>query len=123
MKKLLSLLLTVCMMMGIVALLPSFAAEEPAVDFEDGTWTPVSTVAEFQAMAADGKYYLTNDIDFGGTVYEGEILLTENFSGIFDGCGYSLTNFSFVSDDNGILTVNTAEDSAMAGFATTDILG
>lgn len=101
MKKLLSLLLAICMMTGFVALLPSFAAEESSADFEDGTWTAISTVEQFETMASDGKYYLTKDLDFGNTVYEGAILKTENFAGIFDGCGYSLLNIVLTPDGNG----------------------
>lgn len=101
MKKFLSLLLAICMMSSIVALLPSFAADEPAVNFNDGTWTAISTVEQFENMTVDGKYYLTNTIDFGGVSYEGAILKTENFAGTFDGNGYSLLNFSLTPDGNG----------------------
>ena len=101
MKKLISLLLALCMMTSVLALLPSFATSEEPVDFNDGSWTAVSTTEDFENMSADGKYYLTQDLDFGGKEFTGAILKTENFAGIFDGCGYSLLNFSLTADGNG----------------------
>lgn len=56
---------------------------------ETPTGTPIGTVEDFLAMDANGSYYLTNDIDFSGKSYTGN-LYTQSFGGILDGCGYSL---------------------------------
>lgn len=59
--------------------------------------TPVSTVAEFEAMTSGGTYYLANDIDFGGKKYDCYIF--EEFSGVLNGEGHCIYNFSI--DNNG----------------------
>ena len=100
MKKLLSLMLAVLMIASMVALLPVFeSAAEESVDYNDGTWTAISTVDQFLAMANNGKYYLANDLDFDGATYKGYVYSGGNFSGTFDGRGYSVLNVKMKGDD------------------------
>ena len=49
----------------------------------------ISTADQFMAMAADGNYYLTDDIDFSNTVIEAPYLV-ENFYGTLNGNGHTL---------------------------------
>lgn len=65
-------------------------------------WTPITTVAEFNAIENNltGKYKLMNDLDYqGGTLTtiahwnSGAGNGTNQFSGIFDGQGYTIKNF------------------------------
>ena len=55
--------------------------------------TPVSSVSEFEAMAAGGTYYLTKSLDFSGKTYT---ISVWNKTGALnlDGCGYSLTGIT-----------------------------
>lgn len=83
MKKLvLSMILIVALVSSIVPVAVSAAPEG----------TPISTAAEFESMQSGGTYYLANDIDFGGKVYESYIL--SEFSGVLDGNNHSLLNYS-----------------------------
>ena len=84
MKKTLSIVLTLCMLVSLIAL-PTFAAGTVAADYKpaDGA-VAVTNEAEFLAMAADGNYYLANDITITKS-YE------SLFKGTFDGCGKTVT--------------------------------
>ena len=98
-KVILSLVLIVALIGSIVPVVVSAA---PA-------GTPVSTVAEFEAMQSGGTYYLANDIDFGGKVYQNYIL--SEFSGVLDGNNHSLLNYTLdgtgsSSDTGTILRAN-----------------
>ncbi len=61
--------------------------------------TPIATVEDFENISqtelADGqeapKYYLANDIDFGGKEYD--CFIVEQFSGVLDGNGHTIFNF------------------------------
>lgn len=59
-------------------------------------WIAVSTPEEFLAMESGGAYYLTQDIDFGGRTVP---YLVEVFTGMLDGCGYALKNFTLTGED------------------------
>ena len=74
MKKTLSIVLALLMILSICSFSVAAAPEG----------TAVSTAAEFAAMAADGKYYLANDITLDAT-YAGP------FKGTLDGNGKTLT--------------------------------
>ena len=108
MKKALSLILVLTMLSGVLAILPGFAAEadaEPSISTPEGT--PISSVEEFVAMAADGIYYLTKDIDFGDVNYSGGNIAPKNFSGMLDGQGHSLLNITVeAASDTGVFGVN-----------------
>lgn len=92
MKKALSFLLVLSMLlsMAVVAPLATSAAEDETIavgSVADGykpEGTAVATAAEFAAMAADGKYYLSADIVLDAT-YDKE------FKGTLDGNGHSVT--------------------------------
>lgn len=83
MKKALILLLTLATLLTCVI---------PVVAFAEGEGTPISTVAEFEAMDPQGNYYLTGDIDFGGKIYDKGHILSD-FSGTLDGKGFCVFNF------------------------------
>lgn len=58
--------------------------------------TPVESRADLEAMTSGGIYYLTNDIDLTGSNW----VPLDTFNGIFDGCGYTISNA--VMDQSGI---------------------
>ena len=67
-----------------------------------GTWTPISDKAEFLAMNSNAasRYYLTQDIDFGGDKIEpiggrgtDNAIGATNFGGILEGNGFAVKNF------------------------------
>lgn len=92
-KSILALFLAVILVIALVPFSVS-AAEGKAV----------STAAEFEGMTSGEKYYLSKDIDFGGKKYDSCIL--EEFSGVLDGNGFSIFNFSIESTieaDTGII--------------------
>lgn len=98
MKKILSF--AVALVMLLTMSIPTFAIYDGASasvgSVDSGytaTGTPVSSVAEFVAMAKGGTYYLTKDLDFSGTTYTASIW---NNTGdlTLDGCGHSLTGIT-----------------------------
>ena len=89
MKKTLSLIVVLCMLASMIAL-PTFAAEATigtvAADYKPAEGAvAVTNEAEFLAMAADGNYYLANDITITKTYAQAA------FVGTFDGCGKTVT--------------------------------
>ena len=74
MKKTLSLILAICTILSICSFSVAAAPEG----------TAISSAAEFAAMAADGKYYLANDITLDATY-------AETFKGTLDGNGKTVT--------------------------------
>ena len=93
MKKTVTLFLTLVMIFAAFGTWSATAAEIAQ------TPTPISTVAEFEAMEQFGNYYLTGDIDFGGKEYTTAYIVSK-FDGILDGKGHSIYNFSFKSTEN-----------------------
>ncbi|MBN3490754.1 hypothetical protein JV173_04415 [Acholeplasma equirhinis] len=87
--------------------------EEPVLEFDE-TWIPISTAQEFynlnqqlQGYPNDGKYYLTNDIDFTGFAYAGNSNKTHVIT--LDGNGKKLTNLNITGDRAGLFrTLNGA---------------
>ena len=66
MKKILCLLLSVSMIIGIVALPAISAAEIGKVESEySPSGTAISNAADFKNMSASGNYYLAADITAG----------------------------------------------------------
>ncbi len=102
--KISAFLLALIMMLGIipVSALAADANEKTSVTDSTG-WTKISTAAEFLAMSATGKYYLANDIDFGGRSFNN--YLVADFSGTLDGRGYALFNYTV----SGVGAGDTAE--------------
>jgi len=104
MKKIVSFLLAASLLVTSMAFVTS-ASDFPQLpvgtvekDYTpDGT--PIRTVEEFKAMNPNENYYLANDIDFSGTVYNGPIY-TRQFRGVLDGNGYSLLNITISVGDN-----------------------
>ncbi len=94
MKKLLSVLFVVAMLVGCMVPYTTAAANTP-------TGTAITTVAQFEAMT-DGDYYLANDLDFSGKEYTGSVVTT--FSGNLDGNGKTIKNIkiSAISGHAGI---------------------
>ncbi len=77
MKKITSMILSLCMILAIVATMGISVAAAP-----EGT--AINSAADFAAMAADGKYYLNADITLDAT-YANE------FTGTLDGNGKTIT--------------------------------
>jgi len=69
-------------------------------------WTRITTAAQFNSMSNNGFYYLAADIDFeggalvprGGTA--ATVPATGIFTGVFDGRGFALKNFTFSAAGN-----------------------
>lgn len=97
-KPIVSLLLAIVLILA-AATLPAGAATEG---------TKVSTVAEFEAMVSGEKYYLANDIDFGGKEYD--CFIFEEFSGTIDGNGHSIYNYKLSNNGkkSNVGTIHTA---------------
>ena len=89
MKKTLSIILTLCMVLGLCCFYVS--AAEATVGTVAADYKPaesaiaVTNEAEFLAMATDGNYYLANDITLSATYGQAA------FVGTFDGCGNTIT--------------------------------
>ncbi len=79
MKKVLSVVLAAIMILSMVVVSAAAAPEG----------TAIKTAAEFAAMAADGKYYLANDITLDATYGGGETVVP--FTGTLDGNGKTIT--------------------------------
>ena len=75
MKKTISILLALCMLLAICPLTISAA---------DPVGTPITTEAEFLAMKTDGYYYLANDLTITQSY-------PEIYTGVFDGNGMTVT--------------------------------
>ena len=99
-RKGLGIFLALCLL--VCSLTLSMSAEEP-------TGTPISTPEQLIALMGDSTawardYYLTTDIDLSG--YEnqapiGGTTTKTNFTGTFDGCGYTISNVSLQSSATG----------------------
>ena len=105
MKKIISLLLAICMITSILATIPVLAADE-TVDYNDGTWTAISTVDEFINMDPNGKYYLSGNLDFGGKTYDSYIYKQSGFAGTFDGRGFSILNVKLEGSSTAVFNRN-----------------
>ncbi len=90
MKKVLIFALTLALLLCCVPV--ASVAEEAATP----AGTAITTAAEFEAIKDDpaGRYYLANDIDFGGKEYT-NFICTE-FNGTLDGNGHAIYNFKIV---------------------------
>ena len=99
MKKFLALLLACLTVISMSV--PVLAAEQETVTIGGKTFYTVSTVEQFEKMNGTNNYILKNDIDFGGKVYDGYVV-PAHFSGILNGGGYTVHNFS----------INTEKDKA-----------
>lgn len=91
MKKLLSVVLTLSMILALAVAFASFSF----ADTPEGT--AIRTVDDFLAMEKDGTYYLENDIDFENVTYNGRIYQND-FRGTLDGNGHSLLNIKIETD-------------------------
>ena len=98
MKKTISALMALCMILSVCFF--SVSAAEATVGSVAAGYTPegtpITNAAEFAAMAADGKYYLANDITLDATWNAGSAASStykENtaFTGTFDGNGKTVT--------------------------------
>ena len=100
MKKTLSLIVVLCMLASMIVL-PTFAAEATvgsvAADYKPAEGAvAITDAAGFAAMAADGNYYLANDITLDATWNAGAAVSSEYadntaFTGTFAGNGKTIT--------------------------------
>ena len=91
MRKTIKILATFLALILAISMLPmSVMATETTGDTVNTDPSAISTPEQFMAMAADGNYYLTNDIDFSNTTITNTYLV-ENFYGTLNGNGYTLT--------------------------------
>ena len=103
-KRILSVLMTLCM---VLTLLPvsALAANDGDRDHfimdyqpqEDFTgWTPIATADDLNAIRndLDGYYYLTGDIDLSGQEWTPIGTQSNPFTGFLYGCGYSIRNLT-----------------------------
>ncbi|MBE6534421.1 MAG: hypothetical protein E7678_05595, partial [Ruminococcaceae bacterium] len=74
-------------------------------------FTPISTIEELKSISMQGKYYLTNDIDMGNAEWSPLGTPENEFEGIFDGNGYSISNFKITNgiDYAGLFNANSGE--------------
>lgn len=131
MKKVLAILLAMTMLMATFGTVSAFAEENG----EAAAATPISTVADFEAMEQNGNYYLANDIDFGGKTYT-TAYIVEKFDGTLDGKGHAIYGFGINSSgsaDTGIfgnvgnsavasikdLTVGTSDENGEISVSST----
>ena len=97
MKKTLSIIMALCMVLSVCFF--SVAAEEVAVGSVAADYKPaegaiaITDAAGFAAMAADGNYYLANDITVDATWNKTSDTYKENtpFTGVLDGNGKTIT--------------------------------
>lgn len=93
MKKTLAVALVLFMMVSLFSVIPIAADDEPIA---------IKTAEEFEAIkdAPEKSYYLANDIDFGGKVYNTYIIpKIAPFQGTLDGKGFALKNFSMSAEN------------------------
>ena len=109
MKKALVILLALTMVMSMFAMLPfgASAAEELAIGEVAADYKPegtaIKTAEEFATMAADGTYYLAENITVDATYME-------SFTGTFDGNGKTITtSVTLFECFNGVLKNLTVE--------------
>ena len=83
------------------------------------SWIKISTVEDYAVILEDlnGHYKLVNDLDFnGGTLITiGHYVDDTIFSGIFDGQGHSIMNYSSVTSTNGT-TANSSPFGRVSGI-------
>ena len=65
-----------------------------AVFYLEG-YLPISTVEDLQSITMSEKYMLVNDIDLGAVSWTPLSSETSPFEGVFDGNGYTISNFKF----------------------------
>ncbi len=99
MKKTLSIILALCTVLALCTFTVAAAPEG----------TAISSAAEFAAMAADGKYYLANDITIDASY-------AQVFTGTFDGNGKTVT----VSAPMFANFAGTAKNFTIAGAVNVD---
>jgi len=89
MKKLISILLALCVIIGMV---PTGGISAQAATVGWDGWTPIGTEAQLREIDNNlkGKYYLTNNITLSSTWTP--LAVQEGFRGIFDGNGYTISN-------------------------------
>ena len=97
-QRILAILTLLALLVGFFA--PAVQAVEQSWSWEG--WTPISTQAELRAIENDmsGKYYLTNNITLTGNWEPLGAANYENFTGILDGNGYTISNLKLVKHEN-----------------------
>jgi len=120
MKKALVILLALTMVMSMFAVVPfgASAAEELAIGAVAADYKPegtaIKTAEEFAAMAADGQYYLANDITVSATY-------ANDFIGTFDGNGKTITtSVALFAALDGTVKNLTIEGGIVYDIATTE---
>ncbi len=93
MKKIISTLLAMVMLLGAVAALGlTVSAETEAIAISNADEL-LAIAAQFDDGNFKGDYYLANDIDFGGKAFSQYVF--KHFNGTLDGKGHKIYNFSF----------------------------
>ena len=108
MKKTISILVIVAMMLAsILAIIPVAAAEPEG--------TAITNADDFAAMAADGKYYLANDITLKASYGE--------FKGTLDGNGKTITLVGNVPTFKTLTGATVKNVNLVANFEETKLSG
>ncbi len=109
MKKIFAMFLA---LMTVVSLCLPVAAEEETVTIGGKIYHMISTAEQFEKINGGQNYVLTQDIDFGGKVYD-HYVVPAHFYGILDGNGHSIFNFSIDSatDKAGIFNMTYDTDA------------
>jgi len=99
MKKLISILLALCVIIGMV---PTGGISAQAATVGWDGWTPIGTEAQLREIDNNlkGKYYLTNNITLSSTWTP--LAVQEGFRGIFDGNGYTISNVKLAAYSGGL---------------------
>ena len=116
MKKIISVLLCVVMLLGMLPILPTFAEAEGAdlsgiadggkyVDDKGNEYTVLKsadTILNLVKADMSGNFILGNDIDFNNKRFYSYMFNNdgEAFSGVFDGNGYAIKNFYTTANFN-----------------------
>lgn len=111
MKRIIAIALCV-LMLALSSSLTAFAADD-VVSIGGKTYIKVSTAEEFEKMNGSNNYVLANDIDFGGKVYSKHVV-PALFTGILNGNGHSIHNFSISSAEGrvGIFNMEFRTDAS-----------
>lgn len=118
MKKILAIALS-CLF--VLSMSVGVFAAEPQETTQIGgkTYYIIKTAEQFESMHGDNNYVLGGDIDLGGKVYT-QYVVPALFSGILNGNGHSLLNFSFATENSGVGIFNMAYNTDAEGNVLTN---
>ena len=108
MKKLLSIILSICLLVSILTLFLATVSAAGVGSVEndyslDPNALPISTIYDFMWMENGASYYLTNDLDFSNYSTSSALVGITDFNGTVDGCGYVIRGINVsASGDIGV---------------------